>query len=109
MFSLMQLQLIPKEALKNDDYRTDLTFPEAFKLIYECFHDQSSLSAAADKPETEHFTAVTSKITHHKHTEKSGREGRPAGRDVEKMKSPNERPGDKMGEIYFSTSVRKVH
>lgn len=105
----MQFKLIQKEALKNDEYRTDLTFLEAFKLIYGCFHDHSLLPAAADKPETKHLTAVTSEITHRKHTEKSEREGRPAGRDAEKMKSANERPGDKMGEIYFSTSVRKVH
>jgi len=41
--------------------------------------------------------------------EKSEREGQPAGRDVEKMKRANQRPGGKASKIYFSTSVRKVH
>lgn len=39
----------------------------------------------------------------------SEREGRSAGRDAEKMKRANLRPGGKRGEIYFSTSVSKVH
>lgn len=88
---------------------TDLTFLEASKLIYGCFHDHSLLPAAAEKPETKHLTAVTSEITHRTEKSEGGGWGRPAGRDVEKMKSANERPGDKTGEIYFSTSVRKVH